>query len=117
MQPNIRPDWNRPQMPPQGFPNQVPSHLQGNMPGIRPNMGPQNGSGMASGPHPAPHVNPAFFSQSGPPPQVIPPMGPNSVLPGMQMPNNSMNQNSNMYGQGGQVPVSNFMILKKKFFF
>ncbi|XP_044748266.1 cleavage and polyadenylation specificity factor subunit 6 isoform X2 [Coccinella septempunctata] len=102
----MRPDWNRPPMQ-QGFPpHQGPPHMQG------PNMGPRGPPPMGGPPGappqgppqgPAPHVNPAFFPQNGPPPQMPhpgmqnapgmppqvppqgpphhPPMGPASVPP------------------------------------
>lgn len=103
MQPNIRPEWNRPQIAPQGFPNQIPPHMQGaNIPGIRANMGMQAGQAMGPGTHPAPHVNPAFFPQSGPLPQVGPPMGPNPSMQPMQMGANNMPQGA-MYAPGSQL--------------
>lgn len=79
----MRPDWSRPPMQ-QGFPQGPPQ--------MQPNMGPRGPPPMGGPPPqgppqglPAPHVNPAFFQQGGPPPQMqhpgmqpgpMPPQGP-----------------------------------------
>ncbi|XP_065158656.1 cleavage and polyadenylation specificity factor subunit 6 isoform X2 [Atheta coriaria] len=86
-----RPDWNRPPMN-QGFPQQGPPNMQGPGPNMGPRGPPMGGppNGPPQGPNqgPAPHVNPAFFNQGGPPPNMGHPMqgGPPGMPPhhGMQ---------------------------------
>ncbi|XP_017772112.1 PREDICTED: cleavage and polyadenylation specificity factor subunit CG7185 isoform X2 [Nicrophorus vespilloides] len=89
--PGPRPDWNRPPMqqgfPPQGPPMQGPPSMGPRGP---PPMGvPPNGPPQGPPQGPAPHVNPAFFSQGAPPPNMPHQMqgGP----PGMP-PQHGMNQ-------------------------